>query len=138
MSLVFIDSDVIIDYLYDRQPFSKSAIKLLDACASNKIKGYVSPLIIANVYYVLRKTCNHDEVISRIKELVGFLDVVKMNKQIVLNALNSDFNDFEDALQNFSVVEHAEINIIITRNVKDYKHSVLSVYDPESFLKTFN
>lgn len=137
MKLVFIDSDIIIDYLYDRKPFCNLAIKILNLCAKKEIKGFTTPLVIANVYYVLRKTSKHNDVISKIKELLLFIDIITMDKGVVLNALNSDFNDFEDALQNFSVMEHQDIKIILTRNIKDYKHSNLAVYDPESFLKTY-
>jgi hypothetical protein len=60
-----------------------------------------------------------------------------MNKKSILTALNSDFNDFEDALQNYAV-ESTDVKTIITRNVKDYKKSKLSVYTPDSFLKTLS
>lgn len=59
-----------------------------------------------------------------------------MDKDVVLNALESAFNDFEDALQNFSAVKHGDIHSIITRNIKDYKHSTLNVITPDVFLKS--
>ncbi len=58
-----------------------------------------------------------------------------MDKSAVLNALNSEFKDFEDALQNFSAIENGEINIILTRNIKDFKKSELAVLTPETYLK---
>ncbi|MBZ9731498.1 hypothetical protein LB467_17565 [Salegentibacter sp. JZCK2] len=58
-----------------------------------------------------------------------------MDQKVVLNALNSNLKDFEDALQNFSAIEHKEITIILTRNIKDYKRSDLSVFTPETYLK---
>lgn len=137
MTKVFLDSDVILDYFYLRKPFFKSATKLIDLCANKKIKGLTSPIIIANLYYILRKNAKHDYVLTKIKELLEFICVLEMNQKIVLEALNSDFKDFEYALQNYAV-ENTEIKIIITRNVKDYKKSKLSVYTPNSFLKTLS
>jgi predicted nucleic acid-binding protein len=138
MDKVFIDSDVIIDYLYDRYPFSENASKIFNLCALKKILGFTSPLIIANVYYVLRKTADHESVKSKIKGLLDHIGILSMNQKIVLEALYSDFSNFEDALQIFTVLKVEDINIIITRNVKDYRKSSLSVYTPESFLKTLN
>ena len=58
-----------------------------------------------------------------------------MNKEVVLDSLNSGFKDFEDALQNFSAVKNGKINIVLTRNIKDYKKSDLAVLTPETYLK---
>lgn len=58
-----------------------------------------------------------------------------MDKEVVLGALNSDFKDFEDALQNFSAMENGEIKIILTRNIKDYRKSDLAILTPETYLK---
>lgn len=78
-------------------------------------------MIICNVYYLLRKTANHEIIVERLKQLLSIIDVVKMDKEVVIGALNSDFKDFEDALQNFSTIANQDINIILTRNIKDYK-----------------
>ncbi|RRO24353.1 type II toxin-antitoxin system VapC family toxin [Flavobacteriaceae bacterium 14752] len=138
MNKVFIDSDIIIDYFYDRHPFSESASKVLNLCAYNKVVAFTSPLVVANVYYLLRKTAKHDKVIANLKGLLKYMRIINMNQKIVLKALNSDFIDFEDALQNFAAIESKHINIIITRNVKDYKKSSLTIYTPESYLKIIN
>ncbi|MBP6577459.1 MAG: PIN domain-containing protein, partial [Chryseobacterium sp.] len=66
------------------------------------------------------------------------IDISNIDKDTILLALNSDFKDFEDALQNFSAQKDSQINIIITRNIKDFKSSKLSVMTPEIFLKTLN
>lgn len=65
------------------------------------------------------------------------MDVVSMDRDIVLQALGSDFKDFEDALQNFSAIKTGFIDVILIRNVKDYSKSNLGVLTPESYLKTF-
>jgi hypothetical protein len=67
--------------------------------------------------------------------LLNYIDIINVNKKTVLDSLYSEFTDFEDALQNYAA-ENTEIKIIVTRNLKDYKKSSLSVYTPESFLKT--
>lgn len=85
----------------------------------------------------MRQTAKHEKVIENLKLLITITDILPMNKEIVLNALNSKFKDFEDGLQYFAALSAAEINVIVTRNTKDYKQSKISVLTPESYIKTF-
>ncbi|WP_322874177.1 PIN domain-containing protein [Aquimarina sp. ERC-38] len=111
------------------------AAKVLSLCENKKIKGYTTPVIIANAYYLLRKTAKQEVVIGKLNQLLNLIDVVKMDRKVVLKALNADFKDFEDALQNFSAVNKGEIKIILTRNIKDFKRSELAILTPETYLK---
>ena len=135
MDSVLIDTDVLLDLFFDRQPFAEYSTELLNLCAEKKLKGYTTPVIISNVYYLLRKTTKHTIVIEKIKQLLNIIDIIKVDKRLVLNALNSEFKDFEDALQNFSALENGHIKIILTRNIKDFKKSELAVLSPELYLK---
>lgn len=138
MKKVLIDTDVILDFFFDRKPFSDDATQILDLCEKKEIKGYITSIILSNLYYLLRKTAKHEKVISKLKMLLNILDILITNKKVVLEALNSDFKDFEDALQNFSAQNSDEVSILITRNTKDYKKSELAVFSPEMFLKVRN
>ena len=135
MDKVLIDTDVILDFFYDRKPFAKYATEILNLCEENKLSGFTTPVIISNVYYLLRKTAKHDIIVEKIKQLLSIIEIIKMDKNAVFNALNSDFKDFEDALQNFSAIENGEIKIILTRNIKDFKKSELAIFTPETYLK---
>lgn len=137
MNRILIDTDVLLDFFFDREPFSDNAAKVLSLCENKVIKGYITPVMISNMYYILRKTEKHDKVIENIKKLLEFIDIAQMNKKSILEALHSHFNDFEDALQNYSA-ENEGINTIITRNIKNYKTSNLIVITPEKFLKAAN
>ncbi|MBW7891552.1 MAG: PIN domain-containing protein [Chitinophagaceae bacterium] len=135
MEKILIDTDVILDFLFDRKPFSNEASQILGLCERKKIHGLVTPVMISNVYYILRKTASHEKIIQHLKMLMNFLDIAVIDKKVILEALNSGFQDFEDALQNFSAVVGKEIGIIITRNVRDYKTTSLPVMTPELYLK---
>ena len=135
MVKILIDTDVILDCFFDREPFSENAAKILSLCESKEIKGFVTPVIISNVYYILRQTAKHEKVIEKLKMLVSIAEILVINKDSILQALNSDFKDFEDALQNYSAELYKEIDIIITRNTKDYKNSSLGVMTPDNYLK---
>lgn len=133
---VLIDSDIILDYFLDRQPFSENSSKILALCDTGRLNGFVTGIAIANIYYVLRKEHKSKTILQGIKVLLAFLDVIKVDKGIILKAIDSEFSDFEDALQNFSADSNSSINTIITRNIKDYKKSNLSILTPSMFLKT--
>ena len=136
MNKVLLDTDVILDFFFDRKPYSEDTAKILSLCESHKIKGYVTPVIVSNLYYLLRKTASHEQVITQLKLLISITDVLVIDKATILQAMNSLFKDFEDALQNYSAETDKTIDVILTRNTKDYKESALSIQTPETFIKT--
>jgi predicted nucleic acid-binding protein len=135
MSKVLLDSDVILDFFFDREPFSDNAAQILSLCESKKITGYITPVILSNVYYLLRQSATHEKVIEKLKILVSFTEILVINKESILQALHSEFKDFEDALQNYAAEINDTIDCIVTRNTKDYKKSTLGVLTPENYLK---
>ncbi len=135
MDHVLLDTDVLLDFFFDRKPFAEYSAEVLNLCADKEIKGFTTPVIISNVYYMLRKTAKHNLIVEKIKQLLNIIDIVKIDKTSVIDALNSEFKDFEDALQNFSAMEHGQIEIILTRNLKDFKKSKLVILTPETYLK---
>ncbi len=136
MDKILIDADVILDFFFDRKPFSEHSSKIISLCEKGEIKGFVTSIILSNIAYLLRKTAPQEQVITSLKQLMKFIDVATTDKSAVLEALNSDFKDFEDALQNFSAQKTEEIKVIVTRNIKDYKASELSIMTPETYLKS--
>ncbi|NMH26273.1 type II toxin-antitoxin system VapC family toxin [Flavobacterium solisilvae] len=136
MKNVLIDTDVILDFFFDREPFSENAAQVLSLCEKKIVIGYITPVILSNVYYLLSQKGKQEKVIEKLKALVSFLEILNIDKNAIITALNSNFKDFEDALQNFSAEQNGTINTIITRNTKDYKKSNLGVITPEDFLKT--
>lgn len=138
MDKALIDTDVILDFFFDRQPFSEFATGIFSLCESKKLKGFVTPVIYSNVYYLLKQTAKHEKVIDKLNQLLLITEILPMDKEVVRNALNSGFNDFEDALQNFSATKYGDIDVILTRNLKDFKKSEIGVLTPETYIKTKN
>lgn len=138
MKQILIDTDVILDFFFDRKPFSDNAAKVLSLCESNQIKGYLTSVIISNVYYLLRQRASHEKVIEKLVQLISITEILTTDKAVIVKALNSGFKDFEDALQSFSAEVSCEIDMIVTRNIKDYKHSSLIIITPDDFIKSFS
>jgi predicted nucleic acid-binding protein len=137
MKRILIDADVILDFFFDRKPFSDYSARILSLCESKKITGYVTPVTFSNVYYLLRQTARHEKVIEKLTQLLSITGVLLMNRQVVFQALNSGFKDFEDALQHGSAILDGTIEAIVTRNTRDYKLSEIAVLTPENFILIF-
>lgn len=138
MDHVLIDADVILDFFFDREPFAEYATQVFILCENQTIKGYTTPVIISNVYYLLNKIAKHDVIIDKLKQLLSIIDIAPIDRNVIIEALNSEFKDFEDALENFAAEYNENITIILTRNVKDYQHSKLAIFSPEMYLKKFS
>lgn len=133
---ILIDSDILLDFFLKREPHLDHSAQILNLCATRAINGFVTGLIIANTYYLLRKYFKHKDILADFKVLFTFLDILTIDKNVIMASIDSEFSDFEDALQNFSAENNGLIKTIVTRNIKDYKKSNLSVLTPEMFLKT--
>ena len=136
MTDLFIDADIIIDFLIDRKPHSREAAIIFTLIEQKKIKGYASSLTFSNLYYVLRKIESHNKVKSKLESLSQIVGILKVEERTIKEALASDFPDFEDSVQYFSALDSKKIDVIITRNTRDYKKSDIPIMTPGDYLKT--
>ena len=134
---IFTDTDIILDVITGRMPFSIEASSLFTLIEEDQIKSSTSSLTFSNVYYVLRKYTTHQRVVSRLKELSELLQIMNVDDTIIKRALQSGFKDFEDAIQYQTALSEPDIEVIVTRNIKDYKEAELPVMSPETFIKTY-
>ena len=131
---IFVDTDVVFDLLAKREPFYTYAAQLFTNADKQEVTICVSSLCFGNLNYILSKHKSAIEarkILSRFKVLVTILPV---DDKIIELALNSDFKDFEDAIQYYCAIENG-INILITRNLKDFKPVRIPVLTAEEFVK---
>jgi len=136
MTNLFIDTDVIIDFLVDRKPYSREAAIIFTLIDHKKLKGYVSSMTFSNLFYVLRKIEPQKKVFSKLNSLSKLLTVLKVDEQNIRDAIDSGFPDFEDSIQYYCALDCKKVEVILTRNTKDYKNSRLPVMTPGDFLKS--
>lgn len=134
-SKIFVDTDVIIDFLIDRHPHVAAASVIFNLADKKKLKLCTSTLCINNVHYIIRKVIGNKKARTILSELLEIVDVLSVSKADIINAIKSDFKDFEDAIQHSVAMSGKRIKTIITRNTKDYKKSKLSVFNPDTFIK---
>ena len=131
---IFLDTDVVLDHLADRQPFSEYAHRLFALAEQNELTLCVSALSFSNLFYILRKLKSGDEALSLLRKLKGLVNVTTVGEIEVKSALSENFKDFEDALQCFSAKTESDMKVIVTRNKFDFPKSIIRIESPEEFL----
>ena len=130
MKHFLVDTNVVIDFLTERSPFSLEAIKLFDLASKGKVKLYLAAVSYNNIYYIVRKFEGHSATLKVLKLIDQLTEVVDTSRSIISDSLNSGFKDFEDAMQYFSAQRIKRVDGIVTRNRPDFKLSELPILSP--------
>jgi len=144
MNKVFFDTNIILDLLLKRKlnhsDFHQKVLDIINICIISDIPIYFSILSIKDVFYILSKLIKAHQkknkqliIKQKINDLLKLGEVIPTSEIAFQNAMSARFPDFEDALQYFTAKEF-DINIIITRNKKDFTKSDIRIYTPDEFL----
>ncbi len=132
---ILIDTNVLIDYLLEREPFFDDAKGVILSCAEGNVKGCIAAHSIPNMFFILRKDYNAKERRDVLFNLCTIFDVEGIDKTKLLSGLvNEDFSDFEDCLQ-MECAKAYGADYIVTRNVTDYSTSEIKAIMPKDYLK---
>lgn len=134
---VFIDTNILIDYLLDRGDNTKIAVRLLKYSYEHSLEILVCDLTIANISYITRKDIPRSQFYDIMNRVSKFFTIVPMGENVIKSALEAQWKDFEDSLQYFSAIQ-ANANCIITRNVKDFQEQGIPIFTPSEFLSGYN
>jgi predicted nucleic acid-binding protein len=134
MKHLFVDTNVIIDVLANREPFAGTASKLLDYADKGKVSIYISALSYSNICYILRKTCTHKEMISILRDIEAISTTMDITGKIIRDALDAGLKDFEDSIQLKTALSNKKIQAIVTRDPRGFKNIDISVLTPEEAL----
>jgi len=136
MKKIFIDTNIVIDLLSRREPFFDEAATLFSFADKQQIELSVSSLTIANTSYVLMKQLDSAKAKSILRKLKLIVSILPLDDKIIGLALNDEsFTDFEDGLQYFTAIENRQ-ELIITRNLKDFKNSKLPTMSAKQFIES--
>lgn len=130
---IFVDCDVAYDLLDKRDPHLELAGEIFEMFSNKKAKGFISSLSYSNLHYLLTKQHTTPSAIKLLKGLRAITTVSGVDQSTIDQAIDSDFADFEDAIQYYSAIS-IKADCIITRNAKDFKHSKIRVLSPKEFL----
>jgi predicted nucleic acid-binding protein len=135
MKKLFLDTNIILDLLAYRMPFYKEAAELFSLSDKKKVELSISALCLADANYILSRQNPEMEVRKILRKLKVLVTVLPLDNKITDLSLNSEFSDFEDAIQYFTAIENDQ-DIIITRNQSDFKYSKIPVMSAGEFLKS--
>lgn len=132
-----IDTNIILDVLLISQPFYEYSSGIIALAQKNNCNIYIVASGVTDIYYVIRKQIAKGKALVEVKNILQSFQISDVNKKILIQATNNNFDDFEDAVQHETAI-HSNIDFIITPNNKDYKHSKIKVLTPKEFIKQFS
>lgn len=134
---ILLDTNVLLDYLMAREPFKLSAERILKSCAVGEVQAYVAAHSISNLFYILRKLYTIEERRDILSTLCEIIPVAGISNDMIKRALeNREFSDFEDCLQ-MECAKEVEARFIVTRNLSDFRASVVEVISPDDFAEKY-
>lgn len=134
MSRLFIDTNIVIDLLAKRETFYPEASALFSMADKGLLTLAVSALTFANTHYIVSKQTNPKESRRILRKFKVLVETLSLNDKVTELALNDEkFHDFEDGLQYYTALEN-DIDVIISRNKKDFKHATIPVMTAKEYL----
>ena len=131
---ILIDTNVVLDFLLQRDPFFQEAERLFQAISQNRVSGYVTATTLTDIFYIARRhTQSLEKARQAVSETLTAMAVCPVDRDVLESALSSDCADFEDAVQIFSAAAQS-LDAIITRNTTDFINSPLPIYSPTELL----
>ena len=132
---MLVDTNIVLDVLLDRKPFAEHAAQIFALIEESRIEGFLCATTVTTVDYLLGQTLSPKNTHSALQRLLDLFEVAPVNRPVLEQALRSDISDFEDA-----VLEQAgrlvAVDAIATRNVKDFRKSTVTIFDPAELLST--
>lgn len=131
MKKVFLDTNIIIDLIADRKPFSKYAVEIFNKAEEKKIRLFASSHSIATTHYLLKKYLDEKTLRDVLYNLLDYLTVIPVDTDVLKKGLRSKHKDFEDAIQILCASSVEKIDCIVTRNTKDFRACEILVLTPD-------
>lgn len=138
MIKIFVDTNVIVDLIADRKPFSKFAIELFKKAENKQVYLYTSSHSLATTHYLLKKYIDEKSLRAVLYNLLDYIKIIAVNQDILKKGLKSKHKDFEDAIQIFCANTISSMDYIVTRNIKDFRNADIPVYAPDELLEKIN
>ncbi len=131
--LILLDTNIILDLALQRQSYFEEAIAIFKLIDKSNIRACVTASSITDIYYIVKKSKSHHEAIAIIKNIIQYFEIISVDKEIIVRAIESSMKDFEDAIQSFAALSE-NIDYIVTRNIKDFENSKVLAISPQEFL----
>ena len=122
MKCVFVDANIVVNLLCERYPWFPQVMRIFNMGDLGQIELYCSSLSLGSASYLMEaRKMSPQDIFEGIDLLCQMCTPTVVDASVVREALDSDFTDFEDALQHFSA-KTIDADCIVTRNKKDFWH----------------
>jgi predicted nucleic acid-binding protein len=135
---IFLDTNVLMDILANRQPFYSSSSQIYKLGLLKKVKLFTSSNTITTLHYLLKKLVSEENIRKSLEEVTEVVSIIPIDSIIIKKSLKSNHTDFEDAVQIISAQSIIDMDCIVTRDKKDYKFAEIDVFTPDEFLNKLN
>jgi predicted nucleic acid-binding protein len=134
---IFVDTNIIIDLIADRQPFSRYTIEIFSAAEQKTIKLYTTSHTIATAYYLLKMYVGEKKLRQILNSLLDYITIIPIDIEVLKKSLKSKHKDFEDAIQIYSAYKIEKMDCVVTRNIKDFSLCDIPVFTPQELVDQF-
>ena len=134
---ILVDTNVVLDVLLDRDPFAANSSKVVDLVDTKKVRGYLAATSVTTLHYLADKALGKKKAKMAIDTCLRIFDVAQVDHRVLVSAHQSEFPDFEDAVIHEAGIAQ-RVDVIVTRNPKHFKNSVLTIQTPDEFLAAFS
>jgi predicted nucleic acid-binding protein len=133
---ILVDTDVLLDVALDRKAFVDDSSAVVEWCQQTPGAALIAWHTISNIYYILRVARGDAKGREFVADLLSFSAVASGTTQSVRHALTMRMRDFEDAMQ-VAAAMSGNADLIVTRNVGDYRNAVIRAITPQEFRMRF-
>lgn len=132
--IALIDTNIVLDVMLARQPFVTDSSAVLATVEKSLCRGLLCAAAIPTIHYIARREIGTPQSLLRISELLSIFEIAIVNRSVLVSAATRDFSDFEDAVLHESALQ-AHADCIVTRNLVDFRTSLIPVYSPAQFIQ---
>ena len=131
---ILLDTNIILDVLADRAPFSDVAMEIFKLCELRRVEGVIYALSIPNLVYVMRRELGRNQIAEVLQKLTALFEIADMKADDLRKAAALPIADYEDALQSVCA-QRIGADYIVTRNLKDFQGSSITAIKPSELLE---
>jgi predicted nucleic acid-binding protein len=130
---IIFDTNIVLDVLLDREPFATSAALLFSKVERGELLGCLCATTVTTIHYLVYKALGIRQARKHVGSLLSLFEIAPVNRAVFEGALQSDFQDFEDAVIHEASI-HAGVEALVTRDVNGFKRTTIPVYSPDELL----
>ena len=134
---VLLDTNVLLDVYLRREPFFDASSQVVALAEQGEIEGWIAGTTVTTIFYLLAKALSDEKAKQNVHNLLKLFNISSVNRVVLEDALDNGFKDYEDGVLYQSAL-HTNLDVIVTRNQKDFFKSELHVYSPSEFLNALD